>query len=59
LNGGKVDLKGLGSGVWVRVTSEDASIVSKDIVYRTGPRTLPWGDASIGKQAESSEEEDV
>jgi hypothetical protein len=29
LNGGKVILKGLGSGVWVRVTSEDASIVCK------------------------------
>jgi hypothetical protein len=29
LNGGKVVLKGLGNGVWVRVTSEDASIVSK------------------------------
>jgi hypothetical protein len=29
LNGGKVVLERLGSGVWVRVSSEDASIVSK------------------------------
>jgi hypothetical protein len=29
LNGGKVVLKDLGSGFWVRVTSEDASNVSK------------------------------
>ena len=52
LDVGKMVLEGLGSGVKVRVTIKDTAVYN---VYKTGPRTLPWGTKALTvKQAECS-----